>query len=132
MIALAVMVITITGVSSCSSAPTNERVGGIVEKHDKGETLSEGDYSVLIEYMGNRVKELIQIEKQHDDGELDWKEYQEKDTEVSEKYPYGYEVQEILSDNYDDLGKSNYDKIEKIENETGTEFNKGYGTFVTW
>lgn len=109
--------------TSCgSSAPSNEEVKKVVDKHDEGEELTEGDYSIAVDYLVASFEEALPIMKKINDAQNDGdfeKAKKIKDEEIAkleEKYKYTQDVLFILEGNCHEniIGEKNYKKIEDL------------------
>lgn len=123
--ALAVIV-SMTVLTSCSSAPSNESVGKIIEKYNSGEQMTEADYGTVIDYVDAAMDDVIplykEIQEAQESNDMDKiKSIQEKAMKLQDKYNKMEGAIEIL-DHADDaeLGEANVDKatklIEKMKN----------------
>lgn len=59
-----VAIASMTVLSSCGGAPSNEEVGEIINKFESGDKLSEGDYGTLIRYISAAVDDIASINKE--------------------------------------------------------------------
>ena len=59
-----VAIASMTVLSSCGGAPSNEEVGEIINKFESGDKLSEGDYGTLISYISAAVDDIASINKE--------------------------------------------------------------------
>lgn len=117
--ALAVIV-SMTMLTSCSSAPSNESVGKIVEKYNNGDKLTEADYTTLLDYAEAALDEALPVAKEAQEiaksGDMDKiKKFQEKSEKIESKYKYMEEAMDIVENaDVEELGAANGEKVLKL------------------
>lgn len=117
--ALAVIV-SMTMLTSCSSGPSNESVGKIIEKYNNGDKLTEADYTTLIDYADAALDEALPVAKEAKEalnsGDMDKLEkIKEKSEKIESKYKYMEEAMNIVEKaDADELGSANGEKLLKL------------------
>ena len=118
--ALAV-VFSVTVLSSCGGAPN---VSGIIDKHDAGETLTEADYSALIDYAAAAMDESIPVIKDMkeamESGDVDKiAEVEASQKAIEEKYEHMDKIGEIIMGaSEEEVGEDNIKKFEELFTKT--------------
>lgn len=117
--ALAVIV-SMTVLTSCSSGPSNESVGKIIEKYNSGEEMTEADYGTIIDYVDAAMDDVIplykEIQKAQESNDMDkLKSIREKAMKLQEKYS-NMDGAIAIMDRADDaeLGEANVKKATKL------------------
>ncbi|MDE6317840.1 MAG: hypothetical protein K2L73_05530 [Muribaculaceae bacterium] len=113
------LIVSLSVLSSCGGAPSNEEVKAITEKHIS--TVTDSEYGKLIDYVGAAINDALPVVKKINEakeaGDYDNLEklYNER-KEIQEKYPYMSEAMSIVNRavNLDEISSSNMKKIEKI------------------
>lgn len=108
------VVLSVVVLSSCGGAPD---VSGILDKHDAGETLTEADYSTLLDYMEGAMSEMLPIAKEAQEAVAN--EDMEKAMEISQeveaiakKYEHADAVGNLLRSA--NLDEANAERLEKL------------------
>lgn len=106
-----------TVLSSCGGTPD---VGGIIEKYNAGEELTESDYSTLLDYMDVALSEVLPLAKEAQEAEESGdedkiKELEEKGLELEAKYEHVETIDQIFtSASEEDLGEANTKKLQEL------------------
>lgn len=114
------MIISLSVLTSCGGAPSNNDVKKIIEKYDDKGELSEKEYGVLIDYFDAAMDEALPIAKEmmkaQKNGDYDKaEELNKKGEKIGEKYKYSQEAFDIISSASEkELGKSNAQKAKKL------------------
>lgn len=117
--ALAVIV-SMTMLTSCSSGPSNESVGKIIEKYNNGDKLTEADYTTLLDYAEAAFDEALPVAKEAQEiaksGDMDKiKKFQEKSEKIESKYKYMEAAMDIVENaDVEELGAANGEKVLKL------------------
>lgn len=117
--ALAV-VVSMTMLTSCSSGPSNESVGKIIEKYQNGDKLTEADYGTVIDYVDAAMDDVIplykEVQEAQENSDMDkLKSLRDKAMKLQEKYSKMDGAIAIM-DSADDaeLGEANVEKAKKL------------------
>lgn len=108
--------VAIVALAACSSADAK----AVAEKIDKGEKLTQADYTVATDYcmsMINDMKPLLEkaIEAQKTGDTAKAEELEAEGKEIEEKYPYAEKfMQVIMTASKDDMGEDNYNKFQEM------------------
>ena len=114
--ALAV-VFSVTVLSSSGGAPN---VSAIIDKHDAGETLTEADYSALIDYAAAAMDENIPVIKDKkeaiESGDADKiAEVEALEKAIEEKYEHMEKIGEIIMGaSEEEIGEDNIKKFQEL------------------
>ena len=109
-----------TMLTSCSSGPSNESVGKIVEKYNNGDKLTEADYTTLLDYAEAALDEALPVAKEAQEiaksGDMDKiKKFQEKSEKIESKYKYMEAAMDIVENaDVEELGAANGEKVLKL------------------
>lgn len=123
------IIASMTVLSSCGGAPSNEEVHKIIDKYEENKkSLTEKDYDMLVDYTVAAVSESIPIQKEVakakkdcDDDQIE-KKYKKIDELRHKKYKYIYQVQQVLFDSKDyEMGKANCKRIEDLKEKCDKE-----------
>lgn len=112
------VVLSVVVLSSCGGGAAD--VSGIIEKHKAGETLTEADYSALIEYFDDAVTESIPLAKEMQEvmesGDADKiKELEASQKAIEEKYKHMEDVSSIIMGaSEEEAGEANVKKLQEI------------------
>lgn len=110
-------IVAIVAIAACSSGADAKAVA---EKIDKGETLTQADYTVATDYcmtMINDMKPLLEkaIEAQKAGDTSKAEELEAEGKKLEEKYPYAEKfMQSIMTASKDDMGEDNYNKFQEM------------------
>lgn len=114
------VIVSMTMLTSCSSGPSNESVGKIVEKYQNGDQLTEADYTTLLDYAEAALDEALPVAKEAQEiaksGDMDKiKKFQEKSEKIESKYKYMEEAMDIVENaDVEELGAANGEKVLKL------------------
>lgn len=117
--ALAVIV-SMTMLTSCSSGPSNESVGKIIEKYNNGDQLTEADYGTLLDYAEVAFDEVLPVAKEiqeavKSDDRDKINKLQEKSEKIVSKYKYMEVAMDIVEKaDVEELGAANGEKVLKL------------------
>lgn len=122
------VIASMTVIASCggSSAPSNENVKAAIGKYDKGDNLTESDWSAVIGYVDAAMDDMLPIYKEINEAQSSGdysklESIQGKAEKLNEKYKYLFEAIAIM-ENCDDnveIGKANEEKAEKLLKKMG-------------
>lgn len=121
---------SMTMLTSCGGAPSNEEIKKIVDRYDEGggsNELNDKDYDMLISYLEAAVNEALPLAKEmkkadENDDYDKVKELNKKNEQLEEKYSELPGVIRIFNDvDEHEMGDTRYAKIEKLRDKSKNE-----------
>lgn len=112
------IIMSMTILTSCSSAPSDADVSSVLTKYQSGSELTKADYDILLNYAEAAIDEMAPLAKKAENAESmeEIADIIKKGEKIEKKYKYMDNVVDIL-DNADDadLGSKGEALVKKLE-----------------